>query len=105
MRRMTSLIAAALVLASCGDALGGVGEVWHRIVLRAGGTTQNHHEGRARHHRAPPPPWPSRRDAGTRAAAMRLVMGRLGPLRRSVPRLSPCPRPIEVMPRVDIPRV
>ena len=39
MRRMTSLIAAALVLASCGDALGGVGELSHRIVFGSGSTT------------------------------------------------------------------
>jgi len=39
MRRMTSLIAAALVLASCGDALGGVGELSHRLVFGSGSTT------------------------------------------------------------------
>jgi len=39
MRRMTSLIAAALVLASCGDALGGVGDLSHRLVFGSGSTT------------------------------------------------------------------
>jgi hypothetical protein len=39
MRRMTSLIATGLVLASCGDALGGVGELSHRIVFGSGSTT------------------------------------------------------------------
>jgi hypothetical protein len=36
---MTSLIAIALVLASCGDALGGVGDLSHRIVFGSGSTT------------------------------------------------------------------
>jgi hypothetical protein len=39
LRRITSLIAAALVLASCGDALGGVGDLSHRIVYGSGSTT------------------------------------------------------------------
>jgi hypothetical protein len=38
-RRTTSLIAAALMLASCGDALGGVGDLSHRVVFGSGSTT------------------------------------------------------------------